>query len=350
MWSLSFVAVLLLQCLLHCLGAAAAGGVSTQFLPGPPIGNTLSMTCTTRNGHKVYKCLEGKWAYQGGESQMVDARTHSNYVGVYRETLTPAKKTRSGWWEFLNDDGDSAESGYQYSTVTGMVIETVATKGATSFIYVATQHGNLGATSLISYIAILNGTGGNAPPQSLCKEDEVVEIPFTADFGFYTQDSLPPAALLPHSMSAPLKNQQPLESFYAQGALRYKWTGKTWTPEGVSAKLYTVPGGPVVGQFSVLAKPDKLGGRLNWVLFNPNGFSITGRASTAPVEVSKNSLGWQVIKVTSTSGSALVGPYTYVLMTSTMGGLAPSIKPTTENNSGLVITSSFSCIFWIYTT
>ncbi len=77
------------------------------------------MTCTTRNGHKVYKCLEGKWAYQGGESQMVDARTHSNYVGVYRETLTPAKKTRSGWWELLNDDGDSAESGYQYSTVTG---------------------------------------------------------------------------------------------------------------------------------------------------------------------------------------------------------------------------------------
>jgi hypothetical protein len=40
MWSLSFVAVLLLQCLLHCLGAAAAAGVSTQFLQGPPIGNT----------------------------------------------------------------------------------------------------------------------------------------------------------------------------------------------------------------------------------------------------------------------------------------------------------------------
>jgi hypothetical protein len=50
---------------------------------------------------------------------MVDARTHSNYVGVYREILTPGKKTRSGWWELLNDDGDSAESGYQYSTVTG---------------------------------------------------------------------------------------------------------------------------------------------------------------------------------------------------------------------------------------
>ncbi len=32
--------MLLLQCLLHCLGAAAAGGVSTQFLQGPPIGNT----------------------------------------------------------------------------------------------------------------------------------------------------------------------------------------------------------------------------------------------------------------------------------------------------------------------
>jgi hypothetical protein len=38
-------------------------------------------------------------------------------------------------------------------------------------------------------------------------------------------------------------------------------------------------------------------------------------------------------------------------MTSTMGGLQPVIKPTTEEKcEGLVITSTFSCVFWIYTT
>jgi hypothetical protein len=38
-------------------------------------------------------------------------------------------------------------------------------------------------------------------------------------------------------------------------------------------------------------------------------------------------------------------------MTSTMGGLQPAIKPTTEEKcEGLVITSTFSCVFWIYTT
>jgi hypothetical protein len=38
-------------------------------------------------------------------------------------------------------------------------------------------------------------------------------------------------------------------------------------------------------------------------------------------------------------------------MTSTMGGLQPAIKPRTEEKcEGLVITSTFSCVFWIYTT
>jgi hypothetical protein len=42
---------------------------------------------------------------------------------------------------------------------------------------------------------------------------------------------------------------------------------------------------------------------LYWIAFGPNGFSITGRANTAPVVVSKNSIGWQLVEVTSSNGS-----------------------------------------------
>ncbi len=61
-------------------------------------------------------------------------------------------------------------------------------------------------------------------------------------------------------------------------------------------------------------------------------------------------------KLLRDSYRALEGPYKYVLMTSTMGGLLPSsIKPVAADNDaaagGLVMTSSsFSCVFWIYTT
>ncbi len=78
----------------------------------------MSMTCTAQNGQRMYKCLEGKWVYQGGESKLLDAQTYAN-VGVYREIVHPVTKTISGWWEIVNDSGDDAESGYQYSTVMG---------------------------------------------------------------------------------------------------------------------------------------------------------------------------------------------------------------------------------------
>jgi hypothetical protein len=61
-------------------------------------------------------------------------------------------------------------------------------------------------------------------------------------------------------------------------------------------------------------------------------------------------------KLLRDSYRALEGQYKYVLMTSTLGGLLPSsIKPMVADNDaaagGLVMTSSsFSCVFWIYTT
>ncbi len=78
------------------------------------------MSCMTQNGQKMYKCLQGKWEYQGGESRILDARTLAT-VGAYREIIDPVKKTISGWWELVNDSGDKAESGHQYSTVTGKI-------------------------------------------------------------------------------------------------------------------------------------------------------------------------------------------------------------------------------------
>jgi hypothetical protein len=187
-----------------------------------------------------------------------------------------------------------------FPSVAGKVIDTVTTPTSTSLLCVATQHGNMGATTRISYIAMLGAKGGAAPPQSLCKQDEVVEVPFTADFAFYTQDTSPPT--LPTPISAKLGSSQAVESFYAQGAVRYSWTGTSWTTKSVSAQLSAVPGGPVVGRFSVLPKPDRYGGRLNWLVFNPNGFSVTGRGYTAPVLMSDYGLGWQLVQITSSSG------------------------------------------------
>jgi hypothetical protein len=78
------------------------------------------MSYMTQNGQKMYKCLQGKWEYRGGESEILDARTLAT-VGAYREIIDPVKKTISGWWELVNDSGDKAESGHQYSTVTGKI-------------------------------------------------------------------------------------------------------------------------------------------------------------------------------------------------------------------------------------
>jgi hypothetical protein len=215
----------------------------------------------------------------------------------------------------------------------------------------ATSHQNIGAAGRVSYVVYLNFSGGNPPPTSLCTlefgtlESISIEVPYDVEINIYTQDLVPPPT--PTSLMVP--NGTLVESFFAQGSITYQYNGSTWLEQNISALLYNVIGGYVVGKFENLPKPDKFGSKLNWHIYNPYGFSLTGYNFVNPIVLSTTDVPWALFKVTSSSGNTtLLGPYTYVQLVSTRGGTAPSLSDNVGLPPGLVWTSPFSGIFWFY--
>jgi hypothetical protein len=227
----------------------------------------------------------------------------------------------------------------------------VTSSVVTEILNQATSHQNIGAAGRVSYVVYLNFSGGDPPPTSLCivefgtLESISVEVPYDVEIDIYTQDLVPPPT--PKSLMVP--NGTLVESFFAQGSIIYQYNGSTWLEQNISALLYNVIGGHVVGKFEYLRKPDKFGSKLNWHIYNPNGFSLTGQYFVNPIMLSTTDAPWALFKVTSTSGNTtLLGPYTYVQLVSTRGGIAPSLSDSVGLPPGLVWTSPFSGIFWLY--
>jgi hypothetical protein len=181
----------------------------------------------------------------------------------------------------------------------------VTSSVVTEILNQATSHQNIGAAGRVSYVVYLNFSGGDPPPTSLCivefgtLESISVEVPYDVEIDIYTQDLVPPPT--PKSLMVP--NGTLVESFFAQGSIIYQYNGSTWLEQNISALLYNVIGGHVVGKFEYLRKPDKFGSKLNWHIYNPNGFSLTGQYFVNPIMLSTTDAPWALFKVTSTSGN-----------------------------------------------
>jgi hypothetical protein len=181
----------------------------------------------------------------------------------------------------------------------------VTSSVGTEILYQATSHQKSGAAGRVSYVVYLNFNGGNPPPTSLCTiefgtlESISVEVPYDVEIDIYTQDLVPPPT--PTSLVVP--NGTLVESFFAQGSIIYQYNGSTWLEQNISALLYNVIGGHVLGKFENLQKPDKFESEFNWHIYNPNGFSLTGHNFVNPIVLSTTDVPWALFKITNSSGN-----------------------------------------------
>jgi hypothetical protein len=181
----------------------------------------------------------------------------------------------------------------------------VTSSVGTEILNQATSHQNIGAAGRVSYVVYLNFSSGDPPPTSLCVvefgtlESISVEVPYDVEIDLYSQDLVPPPT--PKSLMIP--NGTLVESFFAQGSITYQYNGSTWLKQNISALLYNVIEGYVVGKFEYLPKPDKFGSKLNWHIYNPYGFSLTGYNFVNPIVLSTTDVPWALFKVTSSSGN-----------------------------------------------
>ncbi|KAH9542832.1 hypothetical protein CY35_13G028000 [Sphagnum magellanicum] len=315
----------------------------------PPVGNSLQAKLKTKNALRIYTCGSGGWTSVNASGDLLDFNT-SKLVGSFTAVRFPISQTNI---TLLNSDADVAESGFLTSSVIAVKIASINVTSifVPETLNQATSHQNIGAAGRVSYVVYLNFSGGNPPPTSLCTlefgilESISVEVPQDVEIDIYTQDLVPPPT--PKSLTVP--NGTSAESFFAQGSIIYQYNGSTWLEQNISALLYNVIGGHVVGKFEYLQKPDKFGSKLNWHIYNPYGFSLTGHNFVNPIVLSTTDVPWALFKITSSSGNTtLLGPYTYVQLVSTRGGTAPSLSDSVGLPPGLVWTSPFSGIFWFY--
>ncbi|CAM6078045.1 unnamed protein product [Sphagnum tenellum] len=315
----------------------------------PPVGNSLQAKLKTKNALRTYTCGNGGWTRVNASGDLLDFNTNK-LVGSYTAVNIPTSHTNL---TLLNSDADVIESGFLTSSVIVILITTinVTSSDVIESLNQAICHQNIGAAARVSYVVYLNFSGGNPPPTSLCTvefgilESISIEVPFDVEIDIYTQDLVPPPT--PTSLMVP--NGTLVESFFAQGSIIYQYNGSTWLEQNISALLYNVIGGYVVGKFENLQKLDKFGSELNWHIYNPNGFSLTGHNFVDPIVLSTTDVAWALFKITSNSGNTtLLGPYTYVQLVSTRGGTAPSLSDSVGLPPGLVWTSPFSGIFWFY--
>jgi hypothetical protein len=181
----------------------------------------------------------------------------------------------------------------------------VTSSVVTEILNQAISHQNTGVAARVSYVVYLNFSGGNPPPTSLCTvefgtlESISVEVPYDVEIDIYTQDLVPPPT--PKSLMVP--NGTLVQSVFAQGSIIYQYNGSTWLEQNISALLYNVIGGYVVGKFEYLQKPDKFGSKLNWDIYNPSGFSLIGHNFVDPIVLSTTDVAWALFKITSNSGN-----------------------------------------------
>ncbi|XP_024395378.1 uncharacterized protein [Physcomitrium patens] len=315
----------------------------------PPAGFSKSLTTSIDQGKQMYTCDTGIWRKSGSSAYLVTNNPQNGGLvraGNYESTADPTTKRSIMKWTILNSPGDAIESGDQISSVKGVAIysQNTSEDSVPEVLFEVTSHQGAGAAALVTYIMMTQTKGGQAPDTSLCTEDDIVaDVPFDGYFEFYVQDRQPPPTV-PAELKPPARVVQ---GFFVKGKMVFRFDGMKWHSQGIIATIYNVAGGNAIGKFGTIRKPDQYGSNLRWIVDNPNGFTLTGKI-TGSKKVSDNGAAWQLYEITTSSGTVTsVGPFKYVQLTSTRGGLEPKIAG--GATLGLLWKSNFTGICWFYT-
>ncbi|KAJ7520158.1 hypothetical protein O6H91_20G069900 [Diphasiastrum complanatum] len=314
----------------------------------PPLGNSLMMKTKTDNGRQMYNCNSKEWVLVGTAADLVLADNQSVRIGVHKSDIVNGQRKSVETWIFENPIGDAAESGSKFSSVSGKVVFSVASKGVISeALLKATSHRAQGRASLVSYIQRLSPKGGVPPLKEACDQDSTeVEVPYEAEYWIWHQDMLPPS--MPSSLA--LSSERVVQGLYGEGVVFYRFSGENWEQEQAEAKLYNVPGGIPSGKYSMESAFSTSAGEMHrWKFFNPNGFHVMGTSKSPPVTVDNNCLPWSLMTITQHTGNvSVLGEYTHVQMLSTSGGV-PATLSKFKPVPGLRWKAPFSAVFWFYT-
>ncbi|KAJ7514248.1 hypothetical protein O6H91_23G035100 [Diphasiastrum complanatum] len=324
----------------------AAIGRSMDPLLTPPAGNSLHIKASSVDGVQIYTCSGGEWRFLSASASLVDSSNSSIFIGTYAYVYSPKHVSAIGTWSLNNSEGVIAESGHAASEVTGRVIAFRGNKFALpAFLAQASSHLFDGTASLVSYIQQIPSDGGVPPGSSSCRKgSRQVHIPFEADYWFWTQDRQPPS--VPSELSA---IGLMIEGFFGTGHVKYVFNGTSWQQKNITASMYDVPGGILVGRFFIESHADDAGGSFTWEVFNPNGWTVTAKSASPGVQVDGSSLPWRLFSVTSASfNESFLGPITQVQMISTRGGLPPTPMQA-QAVVGRVWISLYTSVYWFYT-
>lgn len=322
---------------------------STAWDLEPPAGFSKSLTVTISQGKQMYTCDSGVWVRSGSSANLVNSNPQNGApakAGKFRSKQDPTSKRSIMKWTLVNSPGDATEAGDNTSSITGVEKYTEKSYGDSipAVLFEVTSRKGSGTAALFTYVVMNQTMGGQAPDSSLCTQDDIsVDVPFYGYFEFYSQDFQPPS-YVPAELKPPARVVQ---GFFVKGKIVYRFDGAKWHSYGIIATISNVAGGDVIGKFGTIRKPDQYGGNLRWVFNDPNGFTLTGTVSASAM-VSENGAPWQLYEITSSSGTMPpVGPFKYVQLTSTRGGLEPQIDG--GATEGLLWRTNFTGLFWLYT-
>ncbi|KAH9300889.1 hypothetical protein KI387_012472, partial [Taxus chinensis] len=267
------------------------------------------------SGVQIYRCDESsngsgmmEYNHIGANSKLYSVYDNEKNISLgYHYYLShPLAQGARLTFSFSTVDGDTL-SAIPESTVTGNKFGTA--KGSSvddidDLLLKAVCLSGYGHASHVSYVQRRHSKGG-VPPSSCEEIGKKIQVSYTAQYLFWSQDrSLNPADI-PAEIRIDSENFSPVSGFYSEGQQHYRFNGSSWINFNATSFLYTSPGKEVVGRHYFLEEADANGGQPSWDLFMPAGLSkvrvTTKVVSTVTVE--KDSVDWSTLEATSYGGS-----------------------------------------------
>ncbi|GLJ30261.1 hypothetical protein SUGI_0598580 [Cryptomeria japonica] len=366
--SLHVISVILLQ-LATCLSFQHAAETTFQLTKSsiqPPFGNSLLLK-VNGTGVQIYRCEKSSngagmmnYTHVGATAKLYSPYDNEKNVSVgYHYYLPhPLAQGAQPTFSFSMVEGDPV-SAIPESTVTVNPIGTEKGKSEDDIddlLLKGISHSGYGHASEVSYVQRRHSKGGVPPPY--CEEDaKEIQVPYTAQYLFWSQDRSHDTAAIPSEISGYSKNSIPILGYYGEGYQHYRFNGSSWINFNVSALLYTSPGQQVVGRHYFLSQADDKGGQLAWEFSMPSGLGkvrVTFKL-VSTVIVDQDSIPWTKLEATSYAADppyisrSYIEQVKYVQRVSTVGGLPPKHEDTPNPETGNIYLSPFSSIYWFST-
>ncbi|XP_059077955.1 uncharacterized protein LOC131876546 [Cryptomeria japonica] len=310
--SLHVISVILLQ-LATCLSFQHAAETTFQLTKSsiqPPFGNSLLLK-VNGTGVQIYRCEKSSngagmmnYTHVGATAKLYSPYDNEKNVSVgYHYYLPhPLAQGAQPTFSFSMVEGDPV-SAIPESTVTVNPIGTEKGKSEDDIddlLLKGISHSGYGHASEVSYVQRRHSKGGVPPPY--CEEDaKEIQVPYTAQYLFWSQDRSHDTAAIPSEISGYSKNSIPILGYYGEGYQHYRFNGSSWINFNVSALLYTSPGQQVVGRHYFLSQADDKGGQLAWEFSMPSGLGkvrVTFKL-VSTVIVDQDSIPWTKLEATS---------------------------------------------------